>query len=396
MSVMLTHSSVKHQFIISFRELFLAAYLGVFVFSRFAAFLTIELFNLNIYLPEIFFIPLIFFAPKSWFKIFTIGENFKLVFFGTSFFIVLILLTGIFNSYGIISALGAIRGYLYVFVFFMIGLNIRRVDLVFIFWICVFSTAISFIWLIVFPLQDDEVYYVSLNCIFLAIGLSYFLNFKVLHVCLLGMSVYISIFSALRRVFFVVLIFYVILLIVYLLKKDLKFIFLIVLFMGLFLAYEKLLDFLGSVTSNNDWLYERIYLKTLFLLEEGGARGDFNRIGMIDEFFSNSKLNIFPKGFLTKNSNVTGDGSYMDLPLSEIFYTFGAPLAIFFILSIIIRTLYLLRRSKSKANGIYQIIPTFAMLIFAFLFFDGGFLIWQYNTIFTGFFLGVLFNSRIY
>lgn len=149
----------------------------------------------------------------------------------------------------------------------------------------------------------------------------------------------------------------------------------------------------------NYFIYSRIFEKTDDTLQHGieeeGTRAEhFPNLG---NYISNT---LIPKGFYPRNISFkvgTGGGATFDFPMYEICYTLGSILGCIIIIILLFRILFFFRKIVETNKPDYYnnvlifLIPS--IIIFACMFFDGGFLHHNFITPFTGLTLGLLFRK---
>jgi hypothetical protein len=286
----------------------------------------------------------------------------------------------LFNEDGLQYVLITARGYYVIGLFYLLGKNIKSINPIF--------------------ELDNPIYYVNLSAIFIALLIPTLKhNYSVVYFILV-LTLFVAIMSGSRRALLVASSAFIIgLSINAIYSNNITFKLLPVLFIiFIILIRDYIFNIIIWLASTNDLIYNRIVEKTIESIEYGGSYGDLTRMEYI---FSTPVFlveNIIPKGFLTKNPNVSGTGLFMDFPLYELFYTFGSLTTILILIILVKKILYkiiFIKKLKKRHNNIAYFIPLINILFLSFLFYDGGFLIWTYNTIFTGLFLGLLFNNNI-
>ena len=366
--------------------------LGCFVFSRFSAFIIMDFLKIGFYVPEVLVIPFIPFLIKSYKNPLIKLKNKTPHLFIACILILFLIILGVFNNTGDLkSVLGTSRGFIYIFLFAFIGKNLNTLFLNHIFAISLGSVSISFIWLFLINSDISSVYYVSLNCIFLCAIIPLLQKKYFLFSIIMAMIIYIGIFSGLRRVLVVLFIaLFLGLLIDFLRGKPTKKIIPVSFIIIFYVVSDFFLEKIIALLSQNEYIFQRIIIKTAQSYEGDGAQGDNNRVEMIEsipEFFKNF---LVPHGFSGNKF-----GKFMDVPLKELMFIFGSILTSIFLIIIVFRLISVLINLKKTNPLIDYLIPLIIILFLSFLFYDGGFLIWQYNTIFTGLFLGCFFNKKI-
>ncbi|MDB9894064.1 hypothetical protein OAC80_05450 [Flavobacteriaceae bacterium] len=364
--------------------------MGILIFSRFSAYLILDVLKIGFYLPEILAIPFIPFLIKRYNKIKFKNKMPYLLLAAISILFLIIL--AVFNNTGDLkSILGTSRGFIYIIIFALIGKNLKTLFLDEIFAISLGSVTISFIWLFLMKSDISSVYYVSLNCIFLCAIIPLLRKKYFLFSTIMAMIIYIGIFSALRRVLFVLLIALVLgLLIDFWRSRPIKKIIPISFILVFYFISEYFLGKIIVLLSQNEYVFQRIIIKTTKSLEGEGSKGDNFRVGMIESLPEYFNEFLFPHGFSGNEM-----GKSMDVPLKEIIFIFGSILTSIFLIIIVVRLINILHNVKKNNPLIIYITPFTIILLLSFLFYDGGFLIWQYNTIFTGLFIGCFFNKKI-
>lgn len=369
---------------------------GFIVLSRFSAYLLLDLLRFPVYLPELLilsFLPYIVYRNKEeFFSIFNHGK--KLVFILLSFWLLIFTISFLFNDYGVKYIFATSKGYLHILIAFVIGMYITKFDLKSIYYICLGSISSAFLWLLFIPVLPGEVYYLNLSCLFLLILIPIINNNISKIYYLLPLVMYVSITSGLRRAILVIILALLIGIIhnLFLGSSIRKKIYIMLIALTLLIFSVPIINLITSWLYGNTYLFERIIVKNAELIYEGGSVGDNNRLLFISEIGDYIKNSLVPRGFITKNPDLTQDGRFMDIPIYELLYTFSSFVIIPFLIFLFYKALKIYVKFK---DSILVIIPQFIILISVFVVLDGGFLYWFYQTVFTGYFLGLMFNKNL-
>ena len=375
---------------------------GATVLSRVSAYLSMDVLGVPIYMPEII---VMFFVPFLWARYLrpvymAVKSQIVYLYFAALLILIFIVYSLYVNSDGLIHVLGTARGYMYIIVIALICKNIDVFNLRMIFWASMGSVVSTFIDVVF--VHDvrylESVFYVNLTAVFIVVIILLVRNKYSMFGLVFLMVISLGFATVLRRVFVVLVLGILFAMVVNYFsgKRSDKAKVIIVTFV-LYVFGEYIAKYIIRISEINSYIYNRIIVKTIQSTVSGGSIGDVRRYEWIIEiphYFY--EYIVWPNGFITKDTKVSGTGMYMDIPLWEIIYTFGGVLSAIMIISIIVAIVsYVKRIIICRKDKICYVVPLTVVLFMCFLFFDGAFLLWPYTTVYTGIFLGLIFNKNV-
>lgn len=377
--------------------------MGLLVFSPLSSTIAIKYWEFPLSLPELFFIPFLFFNKQKIRSVKAKTSDVALV----SIVVSLLVLVGLlYGEFPLFSMLSSARSWLYLFLcirFFSRANLITNEDLL---WLA-FGSMVA--WLadsllnfqkLLFTAASHEfvaTYGLMLSVpIFFSVAL-YRRNYKLL---LLGLSVIVMtmLFAGIRRLMavFVISLFAVFVLSLQRVKKNFSsyFIlgsFLIVLF---FAGMPVLRDYLYEKSPG---MYYRIFTRNDEFLESRSLNSsDQVRSQHFTDLVNNFFDYTIPRGMVSvRTSEDSSTGIFNDFPLLQFFWIFGWPITI--CLLIYTTNLFLKNLSKYRINKDETSMLTVNCFIvmFTLLFLEGTFIEYPYATPITGLLFGrMLYNVR--
>ena len=374
--------------------------IGFVIFSRVSAIIILDLLGFPFYMIEIF-TPLLFIYGilyKS--PIITIikEESFKILLL-LIFISLVVWYSTYFNFDGIRYVVSTGRGYFYIFLFYIIGkrmntFNIRS------FYLLALGAVFSGVLLVGINYVSSvemPVIYLNYTAIFIVTIVTLLNSRYFFFIGLSSIVFYTGVYSGLRRTFFVYMVAVAIGVFIKTLNKESLYSKIIL--AGILIVFVLNADLLLGITEDilgNDYiLYKRIVLKMEDVIYSGGAIGDYNRMYYINKIPEWMSGNLIPQGFLTKDPRIAHTGGlFMDLPMYELIHTFGSIITFIIIIMLMKYFFIWIILNKNKPMINYVIPAVFAMHV-VYLFFDGSFLAWTYQSIIAGIVLGIISNPHV-
>jgi hypothetical protein len=374
--------------------------LGFLVFSPFSSVLIMDMLGSPISLPEILFLPFVYLLRKRY--------SFSPVFtYRTLIFILvwlsMISISLIAGNYSLLAILASSRTYLLIiitFLFFSMDNNVSLDDVMYISLGATLGWFLSSIYDISNYLAGNSMVISrtgNLLAIPLLIGIAiYRKNYKILIIGIV-LCVAVSLTAGMRRqivVFLVSLFLSYIFMSMGSVKRFVKQSAIFVLLIAVFILFLPQIE--HSLKKNIPILYYRVVVKTEKLLSgKTGSTGDDIRVNEIGNLKKEIKDFILPHGFVSRRTEMDATGRFIDFPLSELFYTFGAVFTLTLLTFIFFITFCCFYYSlHGYKDGIIFVIISIIMIMLLFL--EGTFLSSTYVAPFTGYCLGRLkYFSRI-
>lgn len=162
--------------------------------------------------------------------------------------------------------------------------------------------------------------------------------------------------------------------------------------LGTTFATPFLADWFGA----SEYQRRRVIGRTteVFETRELGSSGRHRTDQAISTFKEIPTL-LFPRGFIAKQTSITGKGRFTDFPLYELLYTFGAivsgPLLIFWSC----KAFKKLQNERRQSTVSFETVCAASVFLFALLLVSSGtFLFFTYEVPFTGLLLGRILYIR--
>ena len=241
----------------------------------------------------------------------------------------------------------------------------------------------------IFPWGQNEALFAFYgNMLSIPMGISLVFSFfpNILFIAIvLGVNIFLCFTSGLRRQMLTSIISFVLYYSIYFIRnfavKTLVPVALIV--AGIVVSLPMIED---KVEEVSPYLHHRVFVRSA---ESGEMDSDETRKGHFQKLYDEMENLIFPHGFVSKRtSSDAGVGVFVDMPMYELSYTFGMPVAFVLYIFLIIRVARLFInyiRYRTPPLSVWFICGTvFAMLLFL----DSSMLSWTYAVPFTGLILG--------
>ena len=371
---------------ISKKNLLVFILFGFFVFSPISSYVVMSILHFPLSLPEAFvllFLPLL---PKEFKKCFYFDVN---IFVKNLFFLIVLLMIGmLYGNYLNSELLGTARIYFDLIFYYSISSKQKGPDLIIIYMIA-FGTIWG--WLLMSIINLRSFFFVSDEGGFVSLGNTFAIPLGMVAALLLKDN----------KKFFTYLVVALLVCLMSLVRRPL-----VILFSSLFIPFlfglynqkikrvmleviiliALILPTLGIYLENEyPIIYRRTFEKTTeFIHGESNQDDDYRKenlgsFSIID--------NLIPRGLVTRNTEETDGGLYIDYPIFEYFYTLGL-FAFYFIIRFIfkIKCLY---RAYQKTYDPYAFLILFMCFIIIILsFLEGTFLSSTYIVPMTGFVFG--------
>lgn len=365
--------------------------LGIIVFSPISSLISLSVLKFPMSVPELLclpFIPILY----SRFKFQTIKRAESI-----AVFLVWMSMFGfglISSRYPISAMISTARTYFWIIIFFLIfskktSFNIRDAYIV-----CIGS---MIGWLIASILnfitisEEETVCYGPMMIIPIILGYNAIkgklTSFSICTIVFMA----IGILSALRRAIFIVVITCIIIFVLLIIFNKRSFSKYCRMFMAIITLFILIYPFLEEfLYTEYRFVYNRIILKSQSFLSGESNSGDDLRFQMINDIFSNPQNFILPKGFVSKQTAIDpSTGSYIDVPLTEIFYSLGIAVGLLLLIYFSILAIKILKYKK-KANDNSLIYLLSFCISFSLLFIEGSYISFPYCGAITGYTLGRL------
>lgn len=384
---------------------FLFFLIGFFVLSSFSSLLLIDWLKLPLSIPEILLIPFLPFLKKINFSnIFNIHLTYKLLYVWIS----LITIAFLVNDFTPFQILSFSRGFLYLFLIYILFLNKNNFsldDMLVLSLGSLFGWAVSAFFNFSFHINSTEniesLSYGALLPITLFISIStikkkYFLLFVGLI-----LLVYISLVSGLRRqilIFIVSLLMSLFFRVIRNPKTTVPLIFISSLV--IFLVYSNFKKIDSFLASSAPILHYRVIEKTNNMIYGDFSDTDYRRESNFNQLFFNLDSYIFPKGFPSKDTSLKSNisiGKFIDFPLLLLSYIFGFPITLLLLIYFGKKAFNNFKfYQKYSSHEAYVFLISF-LVILCLCFLDGTFLTFIYAIPYTGYCLARLnfYSNRI-
>lgn len=373
---------------------------GFFAFSPMVTYLSIDVFNFPLALPELFFFPFYFKLRK----VFDLSVDFKVLLFGLFIMLFLFAISLLQGLFPLGSILSTMRGYFYLLLVFSIFKNKPISNIDYVFYIALGS---SIAWgvlglmsfnKVVYSIHSDESIIVYGNMISLAlmIAISIIFNKKFMKYVVLAITIIISIFVGLRRQMAVAFVSYIVSFFLQL-RLSFKRIFnlsitIIILVSTIIFLYPIAESFIAE---HSYILHRRVFVRSEALVKGNLDSGDHTRSNSIISFLDNLDDYILPKGFVSKRTGVDKDtGIFVDSPFIEMFHTIGLLLSIplvFWFFRLILFHFKNYYSNNITESGICIVLGGVVLLL---MFVEGTFLNFPYITPFTGYVFARIFSKK--
>ena len=351
-------------------------------------------FNLPSYY-EIIYLPVLYLLRKDFSFLRPIGKQFRSLAFVWFILLILAVILGSFSTGGILSVA---RSYLLIILFVCIGMNIKMDKR---FYTALFLLSLGSIigWVLYiqgklmgfFPWGENDLLFAFYgNMLSIPVGISIVFSFFpniFLILIVLGVNVFLSFTSGLRRQMLTSIISFVMYYAVYFLRgaKMKTLIPVIFVVVGIISALPLIED---KVEEVSPYLHHRVFVRSA---DSGENEGDVSRQNHVRMLFDEAENLILPHGFVSKRTSVDrGTGVFVDMPIYELSYTFGMPVALILYVFLIVRVIKIFliyMRYRTPPLSVWFICGTvFVMLLLL----DGSMLSWTYVVPFTGIILGAI------
>ena len=367
--------------------------IGAIVFSPLSSTITMSALHLPISAPEILFLVFLPYLLNNY-KFQSIKRKSTIICLYV--WLSLICLAILQMEYPLYAILSTARSYLYLIFFFLLFSRPNNFDTKSVFYVCcgvligwLLEVIISFKAVIL-----SDVYSVGYGPMLIfpiilgycAIQKKYF---SIASFTIIILS--IGILGGARRVLLVLVITLILLLIYFGLKKIKLFAAYLIILLVCGNAIIANQDIIGkSLNEHSPFLYERIFKKTVNFITGDSNEGDEDRKKMIGWIIERIPASLFPKGFVSKQTATDPDtGSYNDVPMLELEYTFGIFGTIFILVYFgIAATKIFLRIKNGLENEIDLIFIGGYIIAIVLLFLEGSFISYPYSVPITGYLFG--------
>lgn len=380
---------------------FLLILSGFIVFSPISSYISQNILNLTLSLPELLFVPFYF----KFRRLFNLKINFKTFIIGAFFILFLVVIALIVGQYPLTSILSTARGYTYMLLAFSIFKNKQISNINYIFFIALGS---SIGWMIlglaslnqlIYNLNPQNIslaVYGNMLALALSIIISIVYKKKILFFIVLGTTLIISLTAGLRRQIAIALVSYILSFFTQIKFKFKRIISISISLVFISVLIINLLPQAKSFTAEiSPTLYVRIFVKTEQLISGDVSTSDQTRLNSLDRFTDDLESYILPRGLVSKRTmQDAGTGLFMDSPYIELFHTFGLffsiPIIWYFFSSV------LFHYKNYYKNHINESAVWFTMggVIFVLMLIEGSFLNFVYTTPITGFVLARLASRK--
>lgn len=368
--------------------------MGFLVFSPFSSILVMDMLGFPMSLPELLFLPfLIIFRKRYYFSPF--GSIRDIIFF--SLWIIMIIISVLADNYSIVAILSSSRSYLTLVIAYLLFSKKNNVMLDDVMYISLGAT-LGWLYSSIYGINIYLLGYAdvvsrcgNLLSIPLLISIAVFRKHNKILILSIILCIAISLTSGMRRQI-VVFLMSVFLAYGFLFLRNIKQFFTKLFTLGLpviiFVVFlPQIKDY---VESNIPDLNYRVFSKTeMFLSSVNYASGDEARLNSISDMTNNFSDYIVPKGFVSRRMIEDSGGAFIDFPLSELLYMFGAFLTVLLLSFFIIQTIRCYYQS-SITNNDSMIFVVLSIIMFMLLFLEGTFLSSSYVAPVTGYCLGRL------
>jgi len=352
-----------------------------------------------IVLPELIFIPILFYKYKYLGISFVRKPAFSLSIIAT---VLLILFSFITQDISIVAAISTARSFLIVFVFYDIGLKIRfdenfiRVCLIISLGSIIGWSLNNYLTIATGAyLKGNGILYGNMIAIPLcfASSLLFMSNYWIFALAFLD-NIYLSMTSGLRRQILVSAISALLSMLFatvsgFSFKKQVVSIAIVA---GLVVA----LPYMGSyLLDNNELLYNRVVLRTINLTEGVSNEGDDTRSSNSTKFIDEADQLIIPHGFVSFQTDKGGKGVFVDSPTYMLAYTFGLIPFLFYMLYYLARLGRCFIKAFLKRSKEYGFIFITSSVVFILHFVESSMFSFSFTAPMTGICIGLLFRRDI-
>lgn len=377
--------------------------IGVLVLSPLSSYIILDLLLLPLYVPELLLLPFIFLLRSTSNRILKVFINRKvfIYFCVATFFIVWLAVYSVFfNQLGAYSTLSTARGYLYLIIAAIISyhMNAPRVKEL---WLVTAGVMVGTLLcgeLVWQSLQFGETarIYPNMPALYILVISGLLTRQPIIIVMTLLLAVGVAFESGVRRPLIPIgagLVGYLLLVGK---KKRLGFQRRIRALLAAGGAIAITLVFLPTIIrffSPNEYQYSRLVDRAyqLFLVGELD-NSDSHRLRSAQMVLSAWDQFWIPKGFIAKQTSITGRGLFTDFPIYEFFYMLGSiPALILF--SFLSLSFFRAFRAEIRKPGLDadSVASTSGLLFAGLLLVSGTFLHFTYEVVFTGWLLGRVF-----
>lgn len=369
--------------------------MGFLIFSPFSSYLTIDILHLPISAPEVLLIPFLPWCFRNLKFKRLISSKFVSLVLISLVFLAIAIVHGRFSVYAIV---GAYRLYFYAIIFYCYFSERNNVSLHDMYILCMGSTIGWVVTAVVFFRTVTLIDGISV-CYGPMLIISYTFCYDMLRgrlkrgVIDILLFVVIGIIGALRRVWAILAIQLIVVSFLLVKKRFVNLFKLNTLLAGLVVIFIFVSPVLVSSIQNvSHAFYFRVVEKTESMFNGESNGGDEGRIRMITEALNRYETDLFPKGYISKNTGADHTlGEFFDVPFKELTHTFGYFGAIFICLFfgwLTIRLYNRVRRGQLPTVDYCYVVSYISMI--ALLFLEGSFLSYPYMSIFTGYSLGCI------
>ena len=367
--------------------------LGVICCSSFNTVLCLDILHLPLAVPELLFIPFFFVLKKDINKLSWDRNRFVLLFMILA---LLVLLAIIWAEYPVSSIMSTARNYVWLIVFFCIFKKNKEISYAPLLYIAI-GSLLGWLIAIRFEVQAQGLEYMQTYGAMLAVTFCYGMSLKekskVFLLIGLLLIVLVCLFSGLRRVIVVAVATIALFSLIRSMESAKRLVYSSILIVTLVGAMVLSFDFISDTLYEiSPYLHHRVILKTENMFNGQGEDSDETRSKHIKELFENIEENMLPHGIVSKKTTTDKNvGIFMDLPMKEMIYTLGFPLAFIFFLALIMRCGILLKKYLKQKDSTYDVIFVGSVVMLILLFLEGSFLSFTYAVPYTGFCLGRLY-----
>lgn len=371
--------------------------IGVVLFSPFASKIFLDYLNLPLVVPELIYIPLLYFGYKKFGLSFSQKPDFTIIIVWWLVFLVIALL---WNLYSLKAILSTSRSFFIVGLFYVIGKNIR-VNKNLLYFLLIVSIGSIIGWVLCSYLNFQKLYFIKEesvvygNMLAIAYAFSLLLLYErnyVLIAIVFAMNVFLSFTTALRRQILISLmsITSAVSLLVVKYKKFQYFIWVAVLAIPIFIMMPKIEKYIQDV---NPVLHHRVFERSEEVLDNNIQGGDQGRISNQLYIFTEIPSLILPHGYISQNTGKDGTGIYNDIPTLMLAFTFGVFFLYGYMIYLFFSVIKSFQRFYKYDNEYYGVLFSVG-LIFLFLhFLEAAMFIYTFTCPFTGLTLGLLFRK---
>ena len=381
-------------------------FFGALGCSSLSNYILLEQFGLPIFLPELFVFPLLLIFRKEIGRLVVSSSGKKIKSYAvTAVFLIVIfsIYSSFFNELGLYGAFATARGYLYLILTAIVSFRLRSINLQVVFLVCLGSALGSLVTAQV--IWFDAAYgmgariYPNMPALFLlvAIPLVQRKPFWILVALFLGLAATLE--SGVRRPFIPISAALLGVSFVFVLKARISFFrrfSLALVVIGVSFVGFVFLEPLAGMVGINEYQRTRVLERTSALLLEGELdRSDSFRLRTAQDTLSSWDSYLWPKGFLAKNTAITGRGRYTDFPVYELFYTFSFwGVLVIFLSFVFFGTNRLISEACTRVLSFDTVVAASVFLFPSLIVISGTFLYFTYEVPFSGLILGRFFVGK--